>query len=231
MNFVALSEYHCYDIEAPTDITIWLEKYSFCSTENTYKNRLWNALELSWMTSIQVEKSFSIEGKLYHKVRLVSRGSNQDIREIDYQLRENNSYIIDHMGKFITIPWRYAPQKLLDIFGKITLFWEGYYMCVTHTGQTYVLDSNLQIVRDALRRDIRNIFKVLRVDGQELIFCEVFEYGKWITNAVLKKKFTPLTGKDGKEIISVKRYDFKDDHIEMEGANEDGKIETLHLAK
>lgn len=231
MNFQAFSEAHCYDIEAPTDVYIGLERYSFCTHEQTYKTSTGNILALHGITSIKVEKSFTIDGKLYHKVRLLPSGSNQDITQVDYQLRHNQTYIIDAQAHFVMLPWRYAPQKLVDIFGKITLFWEQYYMCVTHTGQTYVLDSSLHLVRDALRRDIRNIFKRVSIDWEELVFCEVFEYGKWITNAVLKKKFTPLTGKDGKEIISIKKYDFRDGTIEIEGQNEDGKEQTLSLIK
>jgi hypothetical protein len=213
------------NIPPATQITFRNTTYRIVPAQKQYVSSQGSIFELEGCTVQSIERSFHIWSQLFHKVQI----SVKPQEEIDYQLKEGMTYIIDHHWQFITLPSRYKPQKVTDIMGKISVFWNNYYISVTHAWQTYILNQKLQIQKDALGREIRNIFKIVRIDGKEFLFCEVFEYGKWITNTVLKRNFTPFTNVYGKEIISIQKYDISEGKIVFTAIDEDGKSSVIAL--
>ena len=218
-------------VTLPREVLLWNETYTVADHVPGYVSHSGNILTLQWYIVCSFEKSFLIGKKVYHKVKISRWTSNQAVEEVDYQLKEGMTYIVDAHGNFVTIASLYKWQKLIDIIWKVPLFWTHFFLSVAHSGQTYVLDENLGIKKDSRGRDIRNIFKTLKDEGKELIFCEVFEYGKWVTNTVLKNGFTPLTDTDGKEVICIKKYDFTQGKIILEVENEDGRVWTVEIKK
>lgn len=217
--------------ESPSQLALWGDVFSFSSESQCFAGRSWDILCLQWFFIQKVEKSFSIGGKIYHKVQFARWSSNHTLEEVAYRLKEWQSYVIDEQGSFVSVPGRYNTQKITDIVGRIPLFWGEYYLCSTHTGQTYIVDSSLQIQKDSLRRDVRNVFKMVKVEGMELIFCEVWEYGEWITHTVLKRGFAPVRTTDGKEVVRVKKFELEGEKIILECENEDGKVGKVQIQK
>ena len=232
MNFMTFKDLEPYILSSQrvNDITVWLTNYTFCQQKERFIGNTWIPLEIEGYPVKKVEKSFKIWENIFHCIS-VQRVKSKIWSPWDYQVHEKYAYVVDSHGSFIEITTVWCQQKLIDIIWKLPIFWENFYIALTHTGQTYVLDSSLAVKKDRLGRDIRNVFKTVRCDWVDLVFCEVFEYGKGVTSTVLKSNFSPLVWSDGKEVICVKKYDFKDGSIELEVENEDGKIITLFLRK